>query len=311
MGRRPRAPGSRRSRADLGTRQGAVRTARRNTDSREHATTNPPAVSRPQDGLPHGIGTALKDARRRLGMDVKEAEERTKIRAKYLRALEAEDWEVLPAPAYVRGFLRTYGQLLGLDGEMLADEFRRRYEAPATPASVASEPVLQERRRSSGSTPSSRGPLIAVLALGIVVLLIVLGTLGGDDDPPATEDPNPTKRSLRADDEGAGGAGGGNRGGEGRSESVPIELSVEPQDTVTVCLVAGEDEALIDGQTLAAGSVENFADIKNYRLDIASGGVVRLTAGEATERLEADGPASWEADSRGIRGIDYAGPDCP
>ena len=58
-------------------------------------------------------------------MDIKEAEERTKIRTRYLRALEAEDWEVLPAPAYVRGFLRTYGQILGLDGEALADRYRR------------------------------------------------------------------------------------------------------------------------------------------------------------------------------------------
>ena len=72
-----------------------------------------------------GIGAALKDARRRQDMDVKEAEERTKIRARYLRALEAEDWEVLPAPAYVRGFLRTYGDMLDLDGEMLADRYRR------------------------------------------------------------------------------------------------------------------------------------------------------------------------------------------
>ncbi len=66
---------------------------------------------------------------------MREVEERTKIRARYIRALENEDWETLPAPAYVRGFLRTYGQLLGLDGEMLADEFRRRYgDGPGTAA---------------------------------------------------------------------------------------------------------------------------------------------------------------------------------
>ncbi len=107
---------------------------------------------------PLDIGNALKDARRRIGMDVKEAEERTKIRAKYLRALEAEDWEVLPAPAYVRGFLRTYGALLGLDGEHLADEFRRRYEAPGSAVSPASEPILQERRRSQWRPPALARP---------------------------------------------------------------------------------------------------------------------------------------------------------
>ncbi len=71
-----------------------------------------------------GIGSALKNARRRLGMDVKEAEERTKIRARYLRALEAEDWEVLPAPAYVRGFLRTYSNYLKLPAERILSDFR-------------------------------------------------------------------------------------------------------------------------------------------------------------------------------------------
>ncbi|TFG72018.1 MAG: hypothetical protein E4H22_03440, partial [Solirubrobacterales bacterium] len=50
------------------------------------------------------IGAALRDARRRYGMDVREVEDRTKIRAKYIRALENEDWETLPAPAYIRGF---------------------------------------------------------------------------------------------------------------------------------------------------------------------------------------------------------------
>ena len=75
------------------------------------------------------IGATLRDARRRYGMEVREVEERTKIRAKYIRALENEDWETLPAPAYVRGFLRTYAQMLGLDGEMLVDEYRRRYGA--------------------------------------------------------------------------------------------------------------------------------------------------------------------------------------
>ena len=100
-----------------------------------------------------GIGATLKDARRRLGMDIKEAEERTKIRTRYLRALEAEDWEVLPAPAYVRGFLRTYGQILGLDGEVLADRYRRSYEEPVAAGPAPGEPVLSNRR-APGSRPS-------------------------------------------------------------------------------------------------------------------------------------------------------------
>lgn len=260
------------------------------------------------DGLE--IGPALKDARRRIGMDVAEAEEVTKIRAKYLRALEAEDWEVLPAPAYVRGFLRTYGALLGLDGEMLADEFRRRHEEPAGAASPASEPLLKARqargRRDTGSGPSSRGPLIAGVAAVIVVLLVVLALLGGGDDDPTT-----TPDRLR--DGGAGKAAKGKKSSKGGSDSAPrepINIKLESLGSVQVCL-ASEGKALIDDQVLADGVAEEFGGEKRYRIDLPDGGAVKVEAAGESERLEADEAASWEANSNGISTIDYAGPDCP
>jgi len=91
------------------------------------------------------IGAALRDARRRYGMEVREVEERTKIRAKYIRALENEDWATLPAPAYVRGFLRTYGQMLGLDGNLTL------VGAPETPYAVSAFALLFGRKSLSGS----------------------------------------------------------------------------------------------------------------------------------------------------------------
>lgn len=259
----------------------------------------------------HGleIGQSLKDARRRIGMDVKEAEERTKIRAKYLRALEADDWEVLPAPAYVRGFLRTYGQLLGLDGEALADEFRRRHEEPAAPAGPASEPLLQGRRSngSRGSRPPSRGPLIAGVAGGIVVLLVLLALLGGDDDDGGT----PMISGLEDGASGeADGKGGDGKRGAKKPVREPIDIRLESLGSVQVCL-ASEGEALIDGQVLAEGVIEEFGGEKRYRVDLPGGGVVRVEAGGESERLTADGETSWEVNSNGISPIEYAGPECP
>ena len=188
-------------------------------------------MSRPQQPTGPGIGPTLKDARRRAGMDVKEAEDRTKIRARYLRALEAEDWEVLPAPAYVRGFLRTYGGVLGIDGEALADEFRRTYEEPGV-ISAAPEPALRDRRlpgpsRAPGSRPPSRGRLIAAIAVGIVALLVILAILGGggDDEPE-------TKGGAKA-----GKIVGAGKGGDKSAKAgglVPIDVTVEPLDTVPV-----------------------------------------------------------------------------
>jgi cytoskeleton protein RodZ len=68
------------------------------------------------------IGSVLKETRKRQGIDIRTVEEMTKIRIKYLRALENEEWDTLPGPAYARAFLRTYAELLGLDGEALVDE---------------------------------------------------------------------------------------------------------------------------------------------------------------------------------------------
>ena len=250
-----------------------------------------------------GIGATLKDARRRLGMDIKEAEERTKIRTRYLRALEAEDWEVLPAPAYVRGFLRTYGQILGLDGEALADRYRRAFEEPAAAAATPPEPVLRNRR-AQGSRPPSRSGWIVAIGAGVLVLVVILAVIGltsGGDE---------------------GGGGKGRSAGKSKSKDAkqvakpeqtdrePIDISVEPLATTRICLVGG-GEALVDSQVLAVGAAEQFSGEKRYRLDLVGGGTVKLKAGGDEEKLEAGGDASYEADQEGIREIDYAGPDCP
>src|SRR5579884_3234356 len=81
-------------------------------------------------GMPD-IGSTLREARMRARIDIGEVEAHTKIRAKYLRAMENEEWDLLPGPVYVKSFLRTYGDYLGLDSRMLVDEFRRRYEGPS------------------------------------------------------------------------------------------------------------------------------------------------------------------------------------
>src|SRR3954469_17913117 len=73
------------------------------------------------------IGSSLREARLRQGLDLPEVEQATKIRGKYLRALEDEQFDVLPAQTYVKGFLRNYAEYLGLDGQLYVDEFNSRY----------------------------------------------------------------------------------------------------------------------------------------------------------------------------------------
>ena len=67
------------------------------------------------------IGNSLREARLRQRLDFRQVEQATKIRSRYLRALEEEDFDALPAETYVRGFLRTYAEALGLDGRLSVD----------------------------------------------------------------------------------------------------------------------------------------------------------------------------------------------
>src|ERR1044071_10234257 len=73
------------------------------------------------------IGNSLREARLRQHLDFPEIEQATKIRGKYLRALEDEQFEVLPAQTYVKGFLRSYAEYLGLDGQLYVDEYNSRF----------------------------------------------------------------------------------------------------------------------------------------------------------------------------------------
>src|SRR5918997_818607 len=80
------------------------------------------------DGRMPPIGETLREARMRQRLDIADVEARTKIRAKYIRALENEEWGTLPGPTFVKTFLRTYAELVGLDPHVLVEEYRTNYE---------------------------------------------------------------------------------------------------------------------------------------------------------------------------------------
>src|SRR5438132_2210843 len=100
------------------------------------------------------IGETLRDARMRARIDISEIEAETKIRAKYLRALENEEWDLLPGPTYVKSFLRTYADALGLDGKLLVDEYKLRHERLSD---VEMQPITPRRQDPRRSGPSRGG----------------------------------------------------------------------------------------------------------------------------------------------------------
>ncbi len=96
------------------------------------------------------IGNTLREARLRRGIDFPQAEADTKIRAKYLRAMEEEQFDLLPATSYVRGFLKSYAEYLGLDGRLVLDEYESRFGPMAD--MLGEEAHHRPARRRAGPT---------------------------------------------------------------------------------------------------------------------------------------------------------------
>src|SRR5919204_6119152 len=107
------------------------------------------------------IGNSLREARVRQGLDFPEIEQATKIRGKYLRALEDEQFSVLPGDTYVKGFLRSYADYLGLDGQLYVDEFNSRNV-------VESEEVFRPQRPAAYRPRPDRRLESRVLVLTLV-----------------------------------------------------------------------------------------------------------------------------------------------
>jgi len=138
------------------------------------------------------IGETLRDARMRQRLDIADVEQRTKIRAKYLRALENEEFGMLPGPTFVKTFLRTYAEMLGLDPHVLVEEYRANYERddelelqPLGPPSA----IARDRSRGPWLGPGMLALLVLVAVVGILVVIGVTSddSGGGDDQAARTE----------------------------------------------------------------------------------------------------------------------------
>ena len=133
------------------------------------------------------IGETLREARMRRRIDMTEVETATKIRGKYLRALENEEWDLLPGPTFVKSFLRTYAEYLDLDARLLVEEYRQRYERPST-QDLTPFTAAMARRRSGRQQRrlAALGPVV-VGVCGVLLLLAALYLLGSwplDEEQP-------------------------------------------------------------------------------------------------------------------------------
>ena len=118
------------------------------------------------------IGSSLREARLRQELDFPALEERTKIRPKYLRALEDERFDILPAPTYVKGFLRSYAEALGLDGQPFVDEYNSRFAVGDDDLVLRATRRIPAPRRER-HVRESRMAVAAVAAIGILTALVI------------------------------------------------------------------------------------------------------------------------------------------
>ena len=173
-------------------------------------------------------------------MNIEELEQSTKIRAKYLRALENEEFGLLPGPTYVKSFLRTYAEKLGLDPQLLVEEFRAKYEPPEPVdfQPIASQP--RARRRPPGPR-FGPGAAIVVAAVALLVFLLILGLTGGEDEPERTVDRGPAKA---------------NPDKPKRRQPAPapkrVVMRVTPADATYVCIDRGPEQPVFEGTLDAA-----------------------------------------------------------
>ena len=275
--------------------------------------TRPTANGDPLDGEAK-IGRILEQTRRERGLSLDEVEQATKIRKRYLTGLEREDFAMLPDAVYARGFLKTYANYLGLDGEELSRQLKSRRKPrrerginyDAAPTSDFNRPLITpggvagtEKRRVSTSA-------IVTLIVALLALAAVIGTLyfvgrgvqitraenASPADERATEDPR--QDPQRATDGGTpepelvnrteGAAGEGRGDSAARAEEQTVAEQSAPADTLLVSvtvqdrpswLLVRSDGVLAYEETAAPGFTQTFE--ANRQLSITSGDAGAVT----------------------------------
>jgi cytoskeletal protein RodZ len=222
------------------------------------------------------IGATLREARMRARIDVSEIEATTKIRAKYLRALENEEWGLLPGPTFVKSFLRTYAQALGLDGKALVEEYRLSHEQPGD---GISEPIVPSGERRRGrATPSgpSRSYLLAVGAiLGVIILLVVLLIIGsGGSKKTGTGSANTSARRHTSRSHHSSSTTGTHA-----TSSDVVSLSLRPTAVVYVCLLGDNGRVIIPGLELQPSTATHTYHAKRFEITLGNSEVTMVIDG--------------------------------
>jgi Helix-turn-helix domain len=241
-----------------------------------------------------GVGATLREARRKREVDLAEVEAATKIRARFLRAIENEEWDRLPGEAYARGFVRTYGDFLGLDGEALAER-QRQDTGSWRPAERL--PRVEPSPVKAAELDRGRGPLrsLAVLATVCAALLVVLIVVLGERE----ESPRPQRDGGQVA-----------RGGEQteprradeseetrKSPGLAVQLTTNAE--VWVCLLDARGRELVDGLVLEPGVVEGPYRSGSFTVSLGNGEVTMTVDGQQASIPQTPNPIGYSIGAGG------------
>ncbi len=235
-----------------------------------------------------GVGTILRGARNRRKVELSEVEAATRIRLRYLRAIEDEEWDVLPSGFYTRGFIRTYASFLGLDGDRLVDDYRESVE-PWHRADPARSQPEEER-----APTAPRGILLACLAVLAVVAVAVAAivafpTGGGGGPSPA----RPDREVLRG------------HAVPSRAKAPPppsksgVTVRLTASAEVWACLLNAKGKPLVNGLILKAGAEEGPFHSGSFTVSFGNGEVKMLIDGKHAEIPATSSPVGYAIDSAG------------
>jgi cytoskeletal protein RodZ len=237
------------------------------------------------------IGASLKDARLRKGVDLAQAESATKIRGKYLQALEDESFEQLPSPTYIKGFLRSYAEYLGLDGQLYVDEFNSRYVAPEE------QPIRVRRTaRPARHRRVQRNVLVAALVgIAVVTTIVIVAWKSGSPSPqhvpglsPSTTTPRKPARKPQNPHRAAA-----------AKPTIVLKAVGAPVFLIAVRKNSPTGQILFEGKEIAPGHSIHFRRRKLW-VNTGTPEALRVAVDGKPKRLPGGKPSVFVVTSRGV-----------
>jgi cytoskeleton protein RodZ len=232
------------------------------------------------------IGETLREARMRQRLDIADVEDRTKIRAKYLRALENEEFGMLPGPTFVKTFLRTYAEMLGLDPHVLVEEYRAGFEREDEMEQPFGPRAGAGRDRRHGP-PIGPGSLVLLVLVGIVAVLVAIGLASDDDggaDQASVPETTRTERTVEAKPKPA--------------RPRRVRLRVTPATPTYVCVDRGPGTPVVFENTI--DSPQTFRG-KRIRVNLGKRDVELRMNGKAVPVTPGPDPVGFAFTPRGRR----------